>query len=126
MDKLIDTLALAAQSSAESAQGTPQQTNILMFVAMFGAIFLVFYMLILRPQKKEQKRQEQIRESIKKGDKVVSIGGIHGTVVGVDTTNNIVTLQVDRNVKIDFSKAAIATVTPRGDTGETGNAKESK
>ena len=115
---LIYTLAFAAQAPA--AGGAPKggidpTTQMIM---MFGIIFLMFYFIILRPQKREQRKQEDMRNSIKKGDKVVTIGGVHGTVAGVDTTNNIVSVQVDRNVKIDFSKAAIATVTRRDDARE--------
>jgi preprotein translocase subunit YajC len=97
-----------------------------MMILMFGVIFVLFYFMILRPQKREQKRQEDIRNAVKKGDKVVSIGGIHGTVLAVDTTNNIVTVQVDKNVKIDFSKAAISTVVSREDAREAEDARKSE
>ena len=102
-------LALLAQAGAGGPQGDPNQQMMYM-VLMFGVIFLLFYLLILRPQKREQKRQEDIRNAIKKGDKVITIGGVHGTVAAVDTTNGTVAVQVDRNVKIDFSRSAIATV----------------
>ena len=107
-------LALLAQAGAGGPQGDPNQQMMYM-VLMFGVIFLLFYLLILRPQKREQKRQEDIRNAIKKGDKVITIGGVHGTVAAVDTTNGTVAVQVDRNVKIDFSRSAIATVITKDD-----------
>lgn len=118
---LTSILAFAAQAPAAGGAGAPAKGGVdatTQMIMMFGIIFLMFYLIILRPQKREQRKQDDMRNSIRKGDKVVSIGGIHGTVTGVDTTNNIVSVQVDRNVKIDFSKAAIATVTRRDDTRE--------
>ena len=107
-------LALLAQAGAGGPQGNPNN-QMLYMVAMFGVIFLLFYLLILRPQKREQQRQDDIRNSIKKGDKVITIGGVHGTVAAVDTTNSTVAVLVDRNVKIDFSRSAIATVITKDD-----------
>ncbi len=88
-----------------------------MFIPL-ALIAVVFYFMILRPQKKQQKQQEDLRNSVKKGDRVVTIGGAHGVVAGVDTTRNTVSVLVDRNVKIDFSKSAIATITRKEDIKE--------
>lgn len=67
---------------------------------------LIFYFMIYRPQKKEQKKREQLLKSIKKGDKVVTIGGIHGVIASVGKSK--VTLTVAENVKMDFEFAAIS------------------
>ncbi len=93
-------------------------------VMMFVMLGLLFYFIILRPQKREQQRAEQMRNALKKGDRVVTIGGIHGTVTAVDQTNNIVTVQVDRNTKIDFSKQAIATVIPKEEARSSAEEKK--
>src|SRR5688572_8333406 len=111
-------LALFAQATAPAAQPASGNQMPMTFI-MFGLIFLVFYFLILRPQKAQQRQQEETRNAVKKGDRVVTIGGVHGTVAGVDTTRNTVSVQVDRNVKIDFSKSAIATITRKEDIKET-------
>lgn len=99
--------ALMAQAPA---QPKADQTQFYLMIGMMVSIFVLFYFIIHMPQKREQQRQQQIRDAIKKGDKVITIGGIHGSVAGVDTTNNTVSVQVDRNVKIDFARNAIATV----------------
>lgn len=71
-------------------------------------IFLIFYFLVLRPQKKEQKNKKQMRDNLKKNEQVVTVGGIHGTVVLVK--EKTVTLRVDDNVKIEFDKESITTI----------------
>ncbi len=108
---LLLSAGLAAQAAAPAAGGGGQAPEFgSYYLMMFAVLGLMFYFLILRPQSREQKRQQEVLNSVKKGDRVESIGGIHGTVVAVDTTNNIVSVQVDKNVKLDFSRNAIKSV----------------
>lgn len=82
--------------------------NGLMMPIVFGLIIVIFYFLIIRPQNKKQKDLEKMLKAIKKGDKVITIGGIRGLVerVGDDT----VVLRVDEGsgTSIEFNKSAIA------------------
>ena len=103
-----------AQAAAPAGVGGQQGGMASMFM-MMGAIFIVFYFLIIRPANKDKKRQQQVRDAVKKGDKVITIGGAHGKVTGVDTTNDTVAVQVDTNTTIHFSKFAIATVITKED-----------
>jgi len=82
---------------------------------MFGAIFLIFYFMIIRPQQKRAKEREKLLSSIEKGDKVITSGGVHGTVAGVE--EKTVLLQVTENVKLKIERSAIATILNR-DTKE--------
>lgn len=75
-------------------------------IIFFAGIALVFYFFMIRPQQKKQKDQKKFIEEIKKGDAVVTIGGIKGKVVEVNDTS--VTLDVDRGTKITFQKTAIS------------------
>ena len=84
-----------------------QQPGPSMFVPMI-LIFMIFYFLVFRPQKKEQKDKQQMRENLKKNDEVVTVGGIHGTVVLVK--DKTVVLRVDDNTKIEFDRESIATI----------------
>ena len=68
-------------------------------------IFVVFYLFIIRPQNKKQKETERMISSLKKGDKVMTIGGIYGVVSSAKDKTVIV--KVDDNCKIEFSKSAI-------------------
>lgn len=74
----------------------------------FILIILVFYLLLIRPQQKKQRRHQEMLGSIKKGDKVLTSGGIHGVVMGINDKKDIVVLKVAENVKIEFQKNAIA------------------
>lgn len=69
-------------------------------------IFVVFYFFIIRPQKKKEQERRAMIEAVKKGDRVVTIGGIHATVTQVDEGSVLV--QVDNNVKLRVDKNAIA------------------
>lgn len=75
---------------------------------MFGAIFLIFYFMIIRPQQKRAKEREKLLSSIEKGDKVITSGGMHGTVAGVE--EKTILLQVTENVKLKVERSAIATI----------------
>ncbi len=68
-------------------------------------MFLVFYFLLIAPARKKQKSQTEMRNNLKAGDKVITNGGIHGTVVGV--SDNVIQLRIADQVKIDISKFAI-------------------
>lgn len=74
----------------------------------FLLIILVFYFLILRPQQKRQKERQQMLESVKKGDKIVTTGGIHGTVEGIDGAELLV--KIADNVKVKLDKSAVGNI----------------
>jgi len=75
-------------------------------------IFAVFYFLIIRPQNKKQKETQRMLADLKKGDRVVTIGGIHGTVQSLK--DGSVILKVDENCKIEFTRSAIASMEAAG------------
>ena len=75
---------------------------------MFAAIFAIFYFMIIRPQQKRAKEREKMLSAVQKGDKVVTSGGMHGVISGID--ENTVLLDVGNNVKMKFDKSAISKV----------------
>jgi preprotein translocase subunit YajC len=77
-----------------------------MNLIFIGGILLVFYFFMIRPQQKKQKDQKKFIAAIKKGDMVVTLGGIHGKITAMD--ENTVTLEVDRGAKIKMEKTAIS------------------
>lgn len=81
---------------------------------MFAAIIAVFYFILIRPQRQEQKAHERRLAALKKGDKVITAGGIHGTITGIN--DKVLTLRIAKSVEIDINRASISTVlTPEKD-----------
>ena len=80
-------------------------------IIMFGAIFLIFYFMIIRPQQKKSKQREKLLSNLEKGDKVVTSGGIHGIIAGLDEKTCL--LQVSDNLKMKVERSAIGTVLPK-------------
>lgn len=87
------------------ASTTGSFMSLMVTVVMMIAIF---YFFLIRPQSKKQKETEKMLAALKKGDKVVTIGGIHGTITSVK--EKTVVLKVDDNAKIEFNRTAIASV----------------
>lgn len=71
----------------------------------FLAMALIFYFMLYRPQQNDRKKRESMLNSLKKGDKVITIGGLHGVVAAINKTK--VTLIVADNVKMEFELAAV-------------------
>jgi len=83
-----------------------QASNPLVQFVPFVLIFVVFYLLVFAPMRKKQKKHTEMLVQIKAGDRVITNGGIHGTVVGV--TDQIVQLRIADKVKIEISKSAVS------------------
>jgi len=87
------------------AASAGQQGSGLSMIIMLVLIFVVMWLFMIRPQQKKQKELNAFRDSLKKGDKVVTVGGIYGTVVEVKDKNVIIS--IDDNVKIRVDKASL-------------------
>ena len=72
------------------------------FILMGG----IFYFMLWRPQKKEQQKRQNMLESLKKGDKIITIGGMYGTITNISEKK--VTVEVAENVVINFVRSAIS------------------
>ena len=105
------------EQGGQQAQGGGG-TQLVTMLVTFGLIIVVFYFLVIRPQNKKQRDAKKMLENIRKGDRVVTIGGMHGTIDSVK--ENEVVLKVDDNVKLKFQKSAISSVVERG----SGDSKE--
>lgn len=90
-------------------QAQPAGGEQLLFpLVTFGLIAAIMYFLIIRPQNKRQKEQQRMIDALKKGDRVSTAGGIRGTIVGLK--EDTVLLQVDDNVKLEFSRGSVSNV----------------
>ncbi|MFA6506465.1 MAG: preprotein translocase subunit YajC [Treponemataceae bacterium] len=91
-------------------QAAPSSTgNLLTTFVPFGLVILIFYFLIIRPQNKKQKDMQKMLSALKKGDKVVTIGGLHGVIQSVKE-NGTVVVKVDEACKLEFNRSAIASI----------------
>lgn len=99
----VSFLQTAGAGTAPSASGALLQTFFPLIL-----IIVVFYFFLIRPQNKKQKETERMLNALKKGDKVITIGGIHGVVSSVKDKTIIV--KVDDNTKIEFNRSAISSV----------------
>jgi preprotein translocase subunit YajC len=103
MNSFVFSLLMAAPPAGTEGQGP---TSFLTGLIPFAAIIAIFYFLIIRPQNKKQKETQRMLAALKKGDRIVTIGGIHGVIQNVKESSVIV--KVDENTKLEFSRSAIS------------------
>ncbi|MCL2210924.1 MAG: preprotein translocase subunit YajC [Treponema sp.] len=108
MNLFIFSLLMGAQQAAGAEGVPPTGGSLLGSFIPFIVIILIFYLLIIRPQSKKRKDTEKMLGALKKGDKVVTIGGLYGTIQSVKETTVI--MKVDDNVKLEFLRSAISNV----------------
>jgi preprotein translocase subunit YajC len=109
MTNLLNILLMAPQG-----QGA-QQNGWMQFLP-FVLIIVVFYFFFIRPNMKRSKEQKKFKENLQRGQKIITIGGIHGRIVEIQETT--VTIEVENNVRLRIEKTAVAM-----DTSETIEAK---
>jgi preprotein translocase subunit YajC len=96
-----------AQAGGAAPAANPTMTLLLQLL-QFLPIFAILYFLLIRPQQQRQKKLDQMLKEVKKGDRVLTTGGIIGTVVGVDDAKAV--LKIADEVKVEFSKSSIVQV----------------
>ena len=102
MTNLLTILLMAPQQKGGEGSGWMSFLPLIL-------IIVVFYFFFIRPKMKKSKDQKKFREALQKGQKVVTIGGIHGRIVELQDTT--VTLEVENNVRFRIEKSAIASST---------------
>jgi len=117
-DFLASMAAVAQQAggAAQQAAGSEQQTQAFPQSMMFMLIIIAaaFYFLILRPQTKEKKERERQLSTLAKGDKIVTIGGLHGKITRIGKGGQQAEAEFAKNVRIIMNRSAVSTITKRG------------
>ncbi len=115
MTDLISWLTLLAQDAQEKA--APANGDAPPAGSVFGQMLIpmiligfVWYFILLRPNLQERRKAQSLRDSVKKNDKVITIGGIIGTVTNLSPDGQEVTIRVDDNAKIKMLRSSIQTV----------------
>ena len=103
---MFATLILMAPPASECAK---QPNPLISFVPLL-LIIVIMYFLLLRPQAKRQKELRKMLDSLEKGDRVLTVGGIIGTIQGFDEKENTVILKIAENVKVEATRSSIAQV----------------
>ena len=107
-------------SDALAQAGGGGQANpglgMLLTLLQFVPIFLILYFLLIRPQQQQKKKLEQMLKQLKKGDRVLTTGGIYGTVLGVDDARAVRRIAEGQkeDIKVEFAKSAIVQVLAEG------------
>jgi preprotein translocase subunit YajC len=97
-----------AQTTGSPGSSSNPTLTIALQLLQFAPIFLILYFLLIRPQQQRQKQMDRMIKALKKGDRVLTNGGLYGTVVGVDDAK--VVLRVADDVKLEFSKTSVVQV----------------
>jgi preprotein translocase subunit YajC len=91
-------------------------------LVMLGAIAIIFYFFMIRPQSKKQKEQKKFREDIKNGDKIITIGGIHGKIVESKDTTVVIETEGGQKMKIEKTAISLEYTSGKG-TSDLGSTK---
>jgi preprotein translocase subunit YajC len=105
----MDWLPVRWLFAADEKPQAPPGSDFMMF-APFIAIAIIFYFLLIRPQRREQANKESMLSALKKNDKVLTIGGIIGSVANISPDGQEVTLKVDDNTRVKFVRSSIQRV----------------
>jgi preprotein translocase subunit YajC len=99
---MVDLAYAAAQAPGGGAGSVVTQ------LVFFAAIFAIFYFLLIRPQQKQKREREDMLRAVKRGDRVVTASGLHGTVASLD--DQTVTVRVTEQVRLVFDRSAIGRI----------------
>ncbi len=102
--------APAAGATGAPMRQAPSGGAMLTSLIPFALIFVVFYFLLIAPQRKQQKELERMLAALKKGDRVVTSGGLHGTIVEFKEADRTVVLEIAQGVRVTVSRSAVTTV----------------
>ena len=122
MIEFFQSAQLLLGQAGGDAAGTTQQadglTQAIMSFMPLIMIFVIFYFLLIRPQQKKQQQHQQMLQNLKRGDQIITTGGLYGTIESID--EKTIQLKIANQVKVKLLRSAIAGV----QTGETSASEE--
>ena len=110
---LLSAGKVFAFGGGQPAQEGAEAPNMLVTMFPFILMFVILYLLIIRPQQKKQKDHQRMVDELKKGDRVVTSGGVHGTITGIKEQEGVLVVQVAKEVQIEVSRGSISRVDER-------------
>jgi preprotein translocase subunit YajC len=115
MPYILQQLAVAQTETPPVAPQGPNPMNMIFFMV---AIFGIFYFLTIRPNQKREKERQAMLAALSKGDKVVTAGGMFGTIVGLNEKTVVLRVGDEPGTKIEFLRSAVSRAVPRDGKGE--------
>ena len=106
----MNVLAYAMGTGGSGSSGG-EGAGFISFVPLL-LMFAIFYFLLIRPQQKKAKQHRELLGALKKGDKVISSGGLHGTVTGL--TDDVVTMEIAPKIRVKVSRGSVSAVVAKG------------
>jgi len=110
---MFSALLSTAQQTAPTGRPAPQGSMLTALVP-FILVFAIFYLLIILPQRKKQKKHQMMVENLKAGDRVITSGGMYGTIMGVQKDR--IEVKIAANTKIEVTKGAIGVILGKGES----------
>jgi preprotein translocase subunit YajC len=109
---LFDFILLAEAATGGGGAGTPppQPGGLDSLLITFVPLMIIFYLFFIRPENKRRKQKEELLAAIKPKDKVVTVGGLHGSVVEVEGDEVVLLVDPKKDVKLRFRRSAIDTI----------------
>lgn len=112
------SLLLLAQEGGEGPPPSTFQSILRNPMTPLVGLFLLFYFIFILPERRRKSEESQMMSALKKNDRVITIGGIHATVVAAPTDSDVVTVRFDENTRVKMNRSAIAKI-----LGEPGSGK---
>ena len=110
----LTLLLLLAEPAHAMGGGGDGQGGTPLVILPYVLMFVVLYFLILRPQIKKQKAQQKMISELKKGDKIVTSGGIHGVILNLK--DEVISVKIAENVRVEMSRSAVSRVRDEGES----------
>jgi len=106
----MTSMLLMMNPGGGSGQGSG---SLLPYLGMWGLIIAIFYFLMIRPQRRKQQEAAKMLSELKRGDRVLTTGGLFGSVVGLKDKEGVVVLKIADQVKVEVAKSAVTSVVGR-------------
>lgn len=98
---------------ALQAEGAPAGQSPMVTILLFGGLFAIFYFLLIRPQKKQQEAHQEMVEALKRGDEVVTVGGIVGKIIHL--TDDRVTIKTADETRVEVARSKVGQLLSGGE-----------
>jgi preprotein translocase subunit YajC len=109
-------LGILMATAGQATSATPQAPNLFSALLPFILVFAIFYLLIILPSRKKQKKHQDMVNNLKPGDRIITTGGIYGTIMGVQKDR--LEVKIAANTKIDITRSAIGAILGPSETAE--------